>query len=83
MFSAPGPAVPKTASDFDFETNSLKNELAFFKKLEYLFLAESTKTENEKFPYKTALLEANETNRMRSTKWTYHKERSFTNNYFF
>ena len=30
----------------------------FFKKLEYRFLAESTKIENELFPYKTAISEA-------------------------
>ena len=55
----------------------------FFKKLEYRSLAESTKIENASFLYKTALSEANvKTNSMVSTKWTYHKERSFTSNYF-
>ena len=55
----------------------------FFKKLEYRFLVESTKIENASFLYKTALSEANvKTNRMGSTKWTYHKERSFASNYF-
>ena len=35
------------------------------------------------FPYKTALSEANvKTNRMGSTKWTYHKEQSFASNHF-
>ena len=54
-----------------------------FKKLEYRFLVESTKIDNITFPYKTALSEANvKTNRMGSTKWTYHKERSFASNYF-
>ena len=48
-----------------------------FKKLKYRFLVESTKAENATFPYKIALSEANvETNRMGSTKCTYHKERS-------
>ena len=55
----------------------------FFKKLKYRFLVESTKIENASFPYKTAISEANvKTNRMVSTKWTYHKERSFASNYF-
>ena len=53
----------------------------FFKKLEYQFFAGSTKTENQSFPYKTAISEANvKTNRMVSTKWAYHKERSFPGN---
>ena len=48
---------------------------AFFKKLEYCFLVESTKIENATFPYKTALSEANvKTSRMGNTKWTYRKE---------
>ena len=35
------------------------------------------------FPFKTSLLEANvKTNRMATTKWTYHKEWSFASNYF-
>ena len=47
----------------------------FFKKLEYLFLVEATKIENTSFPFKTALSEADVmTNRMATTKWTYHKE---------
>ena len=55
----------------------------FFKKLEYRFLVESTKIENASFPYKTAISEANvKTNKMVTTKWTYHKERSFASNYF-
>ena len=55
----------------------------FFKKLEYRFLVEATKIENTSFPFKTALSEANvKTNRMATTKWTYHKEWSFTSNYF-
>ena len=54
-----------------------------FKKLEYLFLVESTKIDNATFPYKTALSEANvKTNRMGSIKWTYHKERRFASNSF-
>ena len=47
-------------------------------KLEYVFLFESTKIENSSFPYKTAISEVNvKTNRMITTKWTYHKEKSF------
>ena len=53
------------------------------KKLEYHFLVESTKTDNITFLYKTALSEANvKTNRMGSTKLTYHKEQSFASNHF-
>ena len=41
----------------------------FFKKLEYRFLVETTKTENTSFSFKTALLEANvKTNRMATSK---------------
>ena len=50
-------------------------------KLEYRFLAESTKIENRSFTYETVTLEANiKTNRMLSTKWTYQKEGSFAGN---
>ena len=53
-------------------------------KLEYRFLAESTKIENRSFTYETVTLEANiKTNRMLSTKCTYQKEGSFAGNYFF
>ena len=56
----------------------------FFKKLEYRFLVETTKIENTSFPFKTALSEANvKTNKMATTKWTYHKGRSFASYYFF
>ena len=55
----------------------------FFKELEYRFLVESTKIENPSFSYITAISEVNvKTNRMVSTKWTYHKEQSFASNYF-
>ena len=54
-----------------------------FKKLEYRFLGETTKIDNTSSPFKTPLLEANvETNRMATTKWTYHKEWSLASNYF-
>ena len=67
---------------FNFETDLLESEI-FFKKLEYRFLVESTKIEKASFPYKTAISEANvKTNRMVTTKWAYHRERSFTSNYF-
>ena len=68
---------------FNFETNFLGKENLFQKKLEYRFLVEATKIENTPFPFKTALSEANvKTNRMATTKWTYHKEWSFASNYF-
>ena len=55
----------------------------FFKKLEYRFLVESTKIENPSLSYKTTISKANvKTNRMVSTKFAYHKERSFVSNYF-
>ena len=55
----------------------------FFIKLEYRFLVETTEIENTSFSFKTALSEANlKTNRMETTKWTYHSERSFASNYF-
>ena len=55
----------------------------FFKKLEYLFLAESSKIENVSFPYKTTISEIKvKTYRMVSKKWTYYKERRFASNYF-
>ena len=70
-----------------FNTSTLKKIFwktnTFFKKLEYSFLAQSTKIEKTIFPYKTALSEANvKTNRMGNTRWTYHKERGFASNYF-
>ena len=47
-----------------------------------LSLVESTKIENALFPYKPAISEANaKINRVVSTKWTYHKEQSFSRNY--
>ena len=44
------------------------------KKKEYRFLIKSTNIEKASFLHKTVISEANvETNRMVSTKWTYHK----------
>ena len=44
-------------------------------------MVESTKIENASFSYKTTISEVNvKTNRMMSTKWTYHKERRFASN---
>ena len=61
----------------------VKNE-NFFQKLEYHFLVESSEIENARFPYRPALSEANiKTNRMGSTKWNYHKERSLASNSLF
>ena len=46
-------------------------------------LVESTKIDNITFPYKTALSEVDvKTNRMGSTKWTYHKEWIFASKHF-
>ena len=55
----------------------------FFKNLEYRFLVERTKIEKASLPYKTAISEANvKKSRMITTKWAYHRERSFVSNYF-
>ena len=65
---------------FNFETDFLENE-NLFQNSRVRFLVESTKIENASFPYKTAISEANvKTNKMVTTKWTYHKERSFASN---
>ena len=54
-----------------------------FQKSGVQFLVESTKIENVSFPYKTSISKANvKTNKMVTTKWTCHKERSFATNYF-
>ena len=54
---------------------------ALFRKLEYSFSVESTTIKSAIFPYKTALPKANvKTNKIESTEWTYHKERSFVTN---
>ena len=66
--------------NFNFEKNFLESE-NLFQKWGTVF---SAKIENATFPYKTALSGADiKTIRMRSTKWTYHKERSFASNYIF
>ena len=55
----------------------------FFNKLEYNFLVETSKIENASFSFKTTLSEANvKTNRIATTKRTYHKEWSFASNFF-
>ena len=55
----------------------------FFKNLEYRFLIETTKIENTSFRFKTTLSEANvKTNRVATTKLTYHKEWSLASNCF-
>ena len=46
-------------------------------------MVSSAKIENASFTYKTAISEVNlKTNRMATTKWTYHKERGFAGNWF-
>ena len=67
-----------------FNTSTLKKMFCktktFFIELEHRFLVESNNIENT-FPYKTDLSEAYvKTNKTMSTKWTYHKERSFASN---
>ena len=48
------------------------------------FLVKTSKIEKASFPFKTAMSEANvKTNRMATSKWTYHKEWSFAGNHFF
>ena len=67
---------------FNFGTDFLENE-NLFQKLEYSFLVENTKIENASFRYKTATLEVNvKANRIVSTIWAYHIQRSFPSNYF-
>ena len=67
---------------FNFETDFLKNGNLFLK-TGVPFLVESIKIENASLPYKSAISEANvKKDRMVTTKWTYHKERSFASNYF-
>ena len=67
---------------FNFETNFLENE-NLFQKTGVPFLVETTNTEDTSLPFKTTLSEFNvKTNRMATTKWTYHKEWSFASNYF-
>ena len=56
-----------------FNTLTLKHVFwktkVFFKKLEYLFLVESSEFENASFPYKSTISEANvKTNTMVTTK---------------
>ena len=49
----------------------------FFKKMGYRFFVGNTKFEKAIFPYKTPLTETNvKAHRRRSTKWSYHRERS-------
>ena len=67
---------------FNFERDFLENE-NLFQKTGVTFLIESTKIEKVSFPSNTVISEANvKTNRMVSTKWIFHKERSFASNYF-
>ena len=67
---------------FNFETNFLENE-NFFQKTGALFFSWTHEDWKASFPYETAISEANiKTNRMVTTKWAYHRERSFASNYF-
>ena len=63
---------------FNFEIDFLENE-NFFKKLEYRFLVERTKSQKVSFPYKTA----NQKPMLRwmvTTKWGYHRVLLLFNN---
>ena len=67
---------------FNFETHFLENK-SLFQKTGVPFLVETTKIEDTSFPFKTTLSEAIfKTNRIATTKWTYHKEWSFASSYF-
>ena len=63
---------------FNFETSFCQKQKAFLEKLGHCFLVESTTVESAKFPHKKVIVK---TNRMGSTKWTYHKERRCATNY--
>ena len=66
---------------FNFEISFLKNR-NFFLKTGVISLSSKSKIEKATFPGKASLSEANvATNRMVSTKRTYHKERSFASSY--
>ena len=67
---------------FNFETNFLENE-NLFQKTGVPFLVETTNTEDTSLPFKTTLSESNvKTNRMATTKWTYHKSGVLPVTYF-
>ena len=60
-----------------------KTKKPFSKNCSIVFKLGALRFKNASSPYKTAISEANvKTNRMESTKWTYHKERSFISEYF-
>ena len=73
-----------------FNTSTLKQVFwktkTIFKKLEYPFLAETTKIENASFQFalsEAALSEADvKTNRVSTTKWNHHKEWRFASKCF-
>ena len=70
-----------------FNTSTLKQIFwktkTFCEKLEYRLLVESTKIENTPTPYKIVMSESNvNSNRMVSTKLTFHSQWSFASNYF-
>ena len=66
----------------NFEIDFLENE-NLFQKTGVPLLVERTQIEKASLPYETATSEANvKTNRIVTTEWTYHRERSFASNYF-
>ena len=82
MFSCDNQWKFQSFQYFNFEANFVESE-NLFQNLKYEFLVETTKIENTSFPFKIALSEVNvKTNRMATTKWTYHKEWFFASSYF-
>ena len=66
---------------FNFQTDFLENK-NFFQKAVWSTV-ERTKIKKAPFPYNTTISEANvTTNKIVTTKWAYHRERSFVSNYF-
>ena len=67
-----------------YQCISVQKKKIFFEKLECRFLAEGTTIESPLFTYKTALSKPKLGHEIEwgVKKWTYHKERSFTTNYF-
>ena len=64
---------------FNFETNFLKNKNLVQKTGKPLFLLKALRLKTQHFHTKLSC----QTNRTRTTKWTFHKERRFASNCFF
>ena len=73
----------KLWSKFSEKRKSVSKNWNMIFQLKHVSMVESTKIKNTTFPYKTALSEVTaKPNRMRSRKWTHHKESFFASNYF-